>query len=96
MRTTKFQAGNEEERVKWKSKKRYKCKKNKGEHYCSDPVIKYKPGIRYIYKTNEGILESERLHPEYKFMKAIISLATETRCKHCNKKFFTFFSEKIF
>ena len=82
--------------VKWRSKKKFNCKINKGEHEFLAPIITYKPTVRYIYKTDENmILDSDKLHPEYKFIKAEVSLATESRCKHCGKKVKNFFSQKI-
>jgi hypothetical protein len=86
----------QEDKVKWPSLKKYNCKRNKGEHEYSEPVIIYKPRVRYIYKTeNKSILDSDKLYPEHKFIEAVISLVTETRCKHCNKKVLTFFKEKL-
>jgi len=86
----------EDEKVKWRSKKKFNCKGNKGEHEFLAPIITYKPVVRYFYKTDKNmILDSNKLHPEYKFIKAEVSLATESRCKHCGKKALNFFSQKI-
>ena len=86
----------EEEKVKWQSKKKYTCKRNKGEHEYLKPVIMFEPSVRYIYeKDNKGILDSHRLHPEYKYLRTEIHLMTEARCKHCGHKALTFFTDKI-
>ena len=85
-----------EEKVKWQSKKRYTCKRNKGEHEYLKPVIMFEPRVRYIHeKDNKGILDSYRLHPEYKYLRTEIHLMTETRCKHCGHKALTFFTDKL-
>ena len=86
----------QEETVKWPSKKKHNCKRNKGEHEYSPPVIVYRPEVRYIYKTdNNCILNSPNLHPEYKYLKTEITLATETRCIHCDKKEMSFFNQSF-
>ncbi len=36
--------------VKWFSKKKYPCKRNKGEHEYGEPVITFPPSIKYLYK----------------------------------------------
>ena len=76
----------EEEKVKWTSKKKYTCKRNKGEHEYLDPVILFKPVVRYIYKTDSGILDSSKLCPEYKYLGTDISVAFVTLCKHCGHR----------
>lgn len=85
-----------EENVRWPAKKKYNCKRNKGEHEYSIPIIRREPSVEYIYKTNDGyILNSDKLHPEYKFLHTEITFFVETRCKHCGKKVLLLFSKKI-
>jgi hypothetical protein len=85
-----------EEKVKWPSRKKYPCKRNKGEHEYNEPVIIWPPRVRYIYEMdNKSVLDSSRLHPEYKFLKAEVTLGAETKCKHCGKKHRTWFREKL-
>ena len=76
----------EEEKVKWLSKKKYICKRNKGEHEYLDPIMLYKPLVRYIYKTDRGILDSGKLCPENKYLRTKISVSFVTICKHCGHK----------
>ena len=86
----------EEEKVKWLSKKKYTCKRNKGEHEYLDPVIMFEPSVRYIYeKDNKGRVDSYKLEPKYKYLRTEIHLMTETRCKHCGHKVLTFFTNKL-
>ena len=88
-----------EERVKWFSKKKFACKKNKGEHEYLTPTIKYQPEVRYIYKTKNGILDSYELENEKyldaEYLYAQISIGLETTCKHCGHKVLSFLREEI-
>ena len=86
----------EEEKVRWQSKKKYTCKRNKGEHEYLEPVIMFEPRVRYIYETDDkGRLDSYKLEPKYKYLRTEIHLMTEARCKHCGYKALTFFTDKI-
>ena len=85
----------EEEKVKWTSKKKYTCKKNKGEHEYLEPVAFFKPLVRYIYKTDRGILDSGKLCPEYKNPKTIISAVLVAVCKHCGHKAVSFINNDL-
>jgi hypothetical protein len=87
----------QEEKVKNYSLKKYPCKRNKGDHEYNKPVILYEPQVRYIYKCNDGTLDTDELllEPEGKLIKTEITVATKTTCKHCGKKAITFFREKI-
>jgi len=76
----------EEEKVKWPSKKKYTCKRNKGEHEYLEPVAYFKPLVRYIYETDRGILDSGKLCPEHKYLRTEIAVAFVTVCKHCGHK----------
>jgi hypothetical protein len=90
-----------EEIVKWFSKKKYPCKKNKGEHEWGKPELLYDtPDVRYSYKTEHGILktsepENTRFCKKYKLLEANVSVVTETRCIHCGKKVTSFLRDKI-
>ena len=84
----------EDDKVKWPSRKKYPCKRNKGEHEWLEPIITYKPVVRYSYGNN-GLLDSPELLSELLLNHAYMSLVAETRCKHCNKKVLIFFREKI-
>ena len=82
--------------VKWFSKKKFNCKRNKGEHEYGEPVITFPPSIKYVYKTdNGGMLLSHELEPKYKYLRTEISIAIEARCKHCGKKSVVFLSDKL-
>ena len=85
----------EEEKVKCKSKNLFNCKRNKGEHEWLEPTIESDPKVRYIQKHRFGELDSNKLLPDCKFIKAEIHLATETKCRHCGKKVITFFNQKL-
>ena len=85
----------EEEKVRVRSKRKYTCKRNRGEHEYLEPVIVFKPMVRYLYETDRGILDSRGLHPEYKYLRTEIHLITETRCKHCGHKALSIFTDKI-
>ena len=85
----------EEEKVRVRSKRKYTCKRNKGEHEYLEPVIIYKSRINYIYKTNRGILSASELQTKYKYLRTEISLGIEARCKHCGHKALTFFTDKL-
>ena len=85
-----------EDKVRWPSQKKYACKRNKGEHEYSEPVIIYKPAVRYTYETADGFtIDTPNPRREYKHGEAHITLATETRCKHCGKKVLTFFKDRL-
>jgi hypothetical protein len=85
----------EEDKVKWPSKKRYICKKGKGEHEYLDPTIKYKPSITYIYKTTSGELHSRQINKDGLLIRTEIRIILETRCKNCGHKCVSFLSDKI-
>lgn len=88
-----------DDNVKWRSKKKYPCKRNKGEHEWGEPTIKHEPRVRYIY--NEGSVDSPNPPDKYsdieelKFSHAEISLLLETRCIHCGKKVLTYLEDKL-
>lgn len=82
--------------VKWPPKKKYNCKRNKGEHEFLSPLFKHKPQVRYLYKTKNGILDSGELQKEGKFIRAEISIFAETICKHCGKKYLSFLRDKLY
>ncbi len=90
-----------EEIVKWFSKKKHPCKKNKGEHEWGKPKLLYDtPTVRYSYKTEKGILntsepENTRYFIKYKLLETTINVATEVRCIHCGKKALSFLKGKI-
>jgi len=85
----------EEETVKYYSKKRYNCKRNKGEHDFGEPQVTYKPQVLYIYDTGSGVLHSHRLLKEYKYLRTEIHLAFTTTCKVCGHKAVSFLVDKI-
>ena len=86
----------EEEKVRVKSKKKYTCKRNKGEHEYLEPVILYEPSVRYIYKTNNGgMMFAHKHHKEYKYIKTEVSIVLECVCKHCGHKALSFMRDKI-
>ncbi len=85
-----------EEIVNWISKKKYPCKKNKGEHEWGKPKLLYDtPAVRYSYKTERGILDTSEPEKDYKLLETTIDVATEVRCVHCGKKAFSFLKGKI-
>jgi hypothetical protein len=83
--------------VKWFSKKKYTCKRNRGEHEWGEPVITYPPKITYQYKTEGGgmLISHQPEKDRGKFLRAEISLITEVRCIHCGKKATNYLSDKI-
>lgn len=81
--------------VRWRSKKKYRCKKSKGEHEYLTPTIKYKQLVRYIYDTGTGILDAGEPQKDYKYLRTEVSIVLETVCKHCGHKCLTFFRDKI-
>lgn len=83
-----------EERVRWRSKNKYVCKRNKGEHEFLKPTIEYEPSVRYIYLTKMGILDSATPQNN-KLIRTTISVVLETRCKHCGHKVTAFLKDKI-
>lgn len=83
-----------EEKVKCRSKKKYTCKRNRGEHEFLEPVIKYKQSIRYIHKLERGTLYTDKLQDE-PLIRTEINIALETHCKHCGHKQLVFLSERI-
>ena len=86
----------EEEKVRVPSKKKYNCKRNKGEHEYLEPTILYNSNIRYVYKVkNGGIMFSNEQHPEYKYIRTELSIALECICKHCGHKAISFMTDKI-
>lgn len=85
----------EEDKVKWHSKKKYPCKRGKGEHEWGEPLIKFKPEVRYTYRFERGTLDSSDLQPEYKLTRAEVKVVLETRCKNCNKKAVSYLSQKL-
>jgi len=86
----------EEEKVRSRSLKKYTCKRNKGEHEYLEPTIRFEPMIRYIYETErKTTLNSDNLHPEYKFLHTELSVMFEATCKHCGHKATAFINTKI-
>jgi len=85
----------EEEKVKWISKKKYTCKRNKGEHEYLKPAILYGPIVRYIYKTDSGILDSGKLCPEHKYLRTEIGVSFVTVCKHCGHNATSFMTNNL-
>jgi len=81
--------------VKWFPKKKYTCKRNKGEHEYGEPVITFPPRVRYIYKTERGVLDSHELQPEHKYIRTEINIGLEARCKHCGHKSIAYLSDKL-
>ena len=87
-----------DEVVKWPSKKKYNCKRNKGEHEYLTPIIEYKPSIRYIYKTPAGgeLHSSEpQSSPEYKYIRTEMTVVYKSVCIHCGKEVLSFLRDKI-
>lgn len=85
-----------DDNVKWRSKKKYPCKRNKGEHEWGEPTFTYEPSVRYIY--NNGLLNSPEppsKHPDDKFDYAQVSGLGEVRCVHCGKKNLFLLDNKI-
>jgi DNA-directed RNA polymerase subunit M/transcription elongation factor TFIIS len=85
----------EEEKVKWRSLKKYTCKRNKGEHEYLEPTIKRNPTIRYVHKTETGTLDSHELHTEHKYLHTTLSIWLEAKCKHCGHKATAYINTKI-
>jgi hypothetical protein len=83
-----------DEKVKWPSKNKFNCKRNKGEHEYLTPTIKYQPTVRYIYKAKNNILKSHNLENE-EYLYTEVGTVLETVCKHCGHKVLSFLSEKI-
>lgn len=82
--------------VKWFSKNKYNCKRNKGEHEYLEPTITFTPSVKYVYKTEDGgCLVSHKLDNRYKYLRTEISVGIEARCKHCGKKAVVFLSDKL-
>ncbi len=85
-----------EEIVKWFSKKKYPCKKNKGEHEWGKPELLYGgPYIIYSYKTDISIMDTNRFTKKYELLGASVHIITETKCIHCGKKATSFLRDKI-
>ena len=85
-----------EEKVKWHSKKKYNCKRNKGEHEWNKPELLYHtPDIIYVSRSKYGTLFTQTLEPENIPLYAEVSVIVQTTCKHCGKKKVLFLSEKI-
>ena len=86
----------EEEKVKWRSLKKYPCKRNKGEHEYLEPIIKSEPSVEYVYKIEDGsIAYSNKLYPLLKLKETRVNTIVETICKHCGHKNLTFLSGKL-
>jgi hypothetical protein len=86
-----------DEAVKWPSKKKYNCKRNKGEHEYLTPTVEYKPDILYIYKTDGGELHThqQELSPEYKYLRTEMTVVYKSVCKHCGKVMLSFLTDKL-
>lgn len=82
-------------KVKVPSKKKYPCKRNKGEHEWNKPTFKYEPDVNYIYKTDTGILQTNELCNDLKLIRAEVKVWIETSCKHCGHKVVSYLSDKI-
>ncbi len=86
----------QEEIVKFPSKKKYPCKKNKGEHEWGKPKLLYDtPSVRYSYKTERGILDTDKAEKGHKLLETSITVVIEVRCIHCGKKSLSFLRDKI-
>ena len=85
----------EEEKVKWPSKKKFTCKRNKGEHEYLSPIIKYQPSVDYVYQTKNTIMYSPRFYPEQTPVRAEVTIVLETQCKHCGHKCVSYLRDKI-
>jgi hypothetical protein len=88
----------DDENVKWFSKNKYPCKRNKGQHEWGKPKVMCPACVRYLYKTKSGdILDAGELQDEnrYRFIKAELLLSYEVRCIHCGKKELILFRDKI-
>ena len=81
--------------VKCPPKKKYTCKKNKGEHEYLTPTLKYEPSVKYIYDTGDGILYSPELKNGYKYLRTELSVILETRCKYCGHKCVSYLTDKL-
>jgi len=87
-----------EEKVKWFSKKKYTCKRNKGEHEYLKPIILYQPSIRYIYKSKGGGQLHTNVYqddPDYKYLRTEATIVLESVCKHCGHKVTSFMRDII-
>lgn len=85
----------EDEEVKWPSKKKWPCKKNKGEHEYLEPTVYMGPSIVYIHETERGTRYSKELLKEYKLLRTELSVFYECRCKHCYHKYMVMLTDKI-
>lgn len=87
----------EEEKVKWRSKKKYNCKRNKGEHEYLKPVLVFEPSYNYIYDTPIGQLHSSKLQTDagYEYVRTEVKVFLECVCKHCGHKAAAYMSDKI-
>lgn len=86
---------NPEDVVKWPSKKKYPCKRNKGEHEWGEPKVVYGPCIDYTYEDNNVIITSNNLDKDKKLKKVMLRYYIEVNCIHCGKKSLVFLSGKI-
>lgn len=86
----------EEEKVKWRSLKKYPCKKGKGEHEYLQAQIKHNM-VRYIYRTKNGVCDSGEIikKDDYKYLRTELHIMTETFCKNCGHKSISFLSDNL-
>jgi hypothetical protein len=87
----------QEETVKWRTTKKYPCKKNKGEHEWGVPKLSDKElTVRYVYKREDGrITDTHEHEKEGKLIEAYVFTIAEVRCIHCNKKVILYFKDKL-
>ncbi len=82
--------------VKWPSKRKYPCKRNKGEHEWGLPCLKYGLDVRYLYENeNGGVISTSEFFPEKKLINVYVEGLVELTCKHCGHKASLFIQEKI-
>jgi len=84
-----------DDKVRWPSIKKYPCKKGKGEHEYLEPILKYKPEIRYVYRTKTGILFSGKIEKDYRYLRTEVSVVLETTCKNCGHKCVSYLTDNI-
>lgn len=84
-----------EDKVKVPSKRKYPCKRNKGEHEWGDPKLKYPPQVTYIYKLQHSTLHTHTPYKEHKLRDCTVDVWLEITCIHCGKKHLSYLSDKI-
>jgi len=88
----------EEEKVRVRSKRKYTCKRNKGEHEYLKPVFVFEPSYNYIYNDDgHGQLHSSKLtnDPKYKYVRTEVKVFLECVCKHCGHKALAYLTDKL-